>query len=123
MKYILFTGGIGKKETISDSKSAMLYAIKKGVPKKNILIEEKSTITYENLKEAYQIMKSKNLNTALVVSDPIHMKRAIKISNRIGIRCKPSPTQTTMYKSWKTKIPFLLYESFFYNIDFIQDHL
>lgn len=123
VKYIIFTGGFGKNETISDSKVAMLYAIKKGVPKESIMIEEKSTITYENLKEANQIMKSKHLKTALIVSDPIHMKRAIKISKKMGIKCESSPTQTSMYKSWKTKIPVLLYESFYYNVDFIEGHL
>ena len=60
--------------------------MKKGVPKESIMIEEKSTITYENLKEANQIMKSKHLKTALIVSDPIHMKRAIKISKKMGIK-------------------------------------
>lgn len=119
---IILTGGHGKNQAISDSKAAMHYAIKKGVAKEHIFIEEKSDITWLNLTNARQIMKQKHFKTALLVSDPFHMKRAMHMCRQLGMSCKTSPTQTSMFRSWKTKLSFLCYESFFYSIGLVFGH-
>ena len=77
---IIFTGGKGENQTISDSQMAKHYAIEKGVPPNDILIEESSKYTYENLMEAKQIMDSLNYSSALIVSDPLHMKRSMELA-------------------------------------------
>lgn len=123
INYIIFTGGFGENQTVSDSQSAMNYAIEKGVPKEKIFIEEQSRITYENLILADSIMDSKGFETALIVSDPYHMKRSISMCNNISINGEPSPTQSSMYRSWRTKLPFLIYETFYYNIDLALHHI
>ncbi len=112
--YLVLTGGIGKGNEISDASAAKQYAIKKGVPEQAILIEEKSTITEENLQYAKAIMDEHSLDTAIIVSDPLHMKRAMLMASDYGIDACSSPTQTTMYRSAKTQIPFLAREVFFY---------
>ncbi|MDW7693984.1 hypothetical protein R9C00_04440 [Flammeovirgaceae bacterium SG7u.111] len=66
-------------------------------------------------------MDSLQLKSALIVSDPLHMKRAMEISRTIGVNGKSSPTQTSMYRSWSTKFSLLLYESFFYNIGLLSE--
>lgn len=116
VKYIILTGGYGKNQTISDSKTAKNYALSQGVNKVYILIEEKSKITFLNLLYAKKIMRKHQLKTALLVSDPYHMKRAMHMCQALGINSKPSPTQTSMFRSWQTKLKFLLYEAFFYSI-------
>ncbi|OXB10001.1 YdcF family protein [Flavobacterium reichenbachii] len=122
IKNVIFTGGFSEKEKISDSKAAAIYAQKNGVPIEHIFIEEKSTITYTNLKYAKEIMDKKGFTSALIISDPIHMKRSILLSEGNGISCYPSPTKTSMYKSTTSKLKFLLYESFYYNINLILGH-
>lgn len=116
VKYIILTGGYGKGQSISDSKAAKNYALSQGVNKAHILIEEKSNITLQNLMYAKKIMHQQQLKTALLVSDPYHMKRAMHMCEALAISCKPSPTQTSMFRSWQTKFKFLLYEAFFYSI-------
>ena len=59
-------------------------------------------------------MDENALETAIIVSDPLHMKRAMLMAKDYGIPAYTSPTTTSMYKSLKTKIPFLLREEFFY---------
>lgn len=71
---IIFTGGVSKGNKISDSTIAGNYALENGVDAEAILIEDNSTITQENLKFAKQIMEENGLSTALIVSDPLHMK-------------------------------------------------
>ncbi len=111
---ILLTGGVGDGNIRSDASVARDYMIAQGVPEEAILMEEKSVITEENLKYAKEIMEEQGLSTAIVVSDPLHMKRAMLMAQDFGISAVPSPTPTTMYRSLRTKLPFLLRETYFY---------
>ena len=112
--YLILTGGVGKGNEKSDAYVAKQYAIEKGVPEQVILIEEKSKITEENLEYAKEIMDAFSMDTAIIVSDPLHMKRAMLMAKDYGIEACSSPTPTTMYKSAKTQFPFLAREVFFY---------
>ncbi|MEZ4771610.1 MAG: YdcF family protein [Bacteroidia bacterium] len=116
VSFLLFTGGFGVGENISDSMAAKNYAIEKGIPADNIYIEEASTVTFDNLKNAKQIMKEKNLLSALIVSDPYHMKRSMAMCKSIEINGYPSPTPTSMYRSWISKCNSLVYESFYFSL-------
>lgn len=62
------------------------------------------------------IMDSLGLETALLVSDPLHMKRSISLAQKIALHCFSSPTESSMYKSRKTKLKFLLYETFYFTL-------
>ena len=112
--YLILTGGVGKGNEKSDAYVAKQYAIEKGVPEQVILIEEKSKITEENLEYAKEIMDAFSMDTAIIISDPLHMKRAMLMAKDYGIEACSSPTPTTMYKSAKTQFPFLAREVFFY---------
>lgn len=112
--YLILTGGVGKGNEKSDALVAKQYAIEKGVPERAIRIEEQSTITEENLEYAKSIMDAHSMDTAIIVSDPLHMKRAMQMANDYGITAYSSPTPTTMYRSARTQIPFLAREVFFY---------
>ena len=112
--FIILTGGFGEGSYKSDSQVAKEYALSQDVPEERILIEEKSTITEENLEFSKEIMEENDLETVIIVSDPLHMKRAMLMAKDYNINALSSPTTTSMYKSLKTKIPFLLREEFFY---------
>jgi len=112
---IIMTGGFGEGQEISDSQAAKDYAVSKGALESDILIEEESTITFENLQQAQLLMEEHSMESALIVSDPFHMKRAMAICGVLDMNAQPSPTPTTMYRTWKKKLKLLMYESFFYN--------
>ena len=112
--YIILTGGFGEGSYKSDSQVAKEYALSQSVPEEIIFIEEKSSITEENLEFSKEVMIENDLGTAIIVSDPLHMKRAMLMAEDYNINALSSPTTTSMYKSLKTKIPFLLRETFFY---------
>ena len=112
--YLILTGGVGEGNEKSDAYVAKQYAIEKGVPEQAILIEEQSTITEENLEYAKTIMDAHAMDTAIIISDPLHMKRAMLMANDYGITAYSSPTPTSMYRSAKTQLPFLGREVFFY---------
>jgi len=115
-KHLLFTGGLGKGQNKTESSVAKEYALSKGIPEEAIFIEEKSRSTYENFKFTKQLMDSLNFKTALVVSDPFHMKRAMAFANYYKMDCNPSPTKTTAFQSFIPKAMSLFYETVFYSI-------
>lgn len=112
---IIMTGGVGKGNIRSEADIAREYAEQRGVPAEAILKEEASTITEENLENAKKVMSEHGMDTALIVSDPLHMKRAMLYAKDLGMTAYSSPTPTTLYRSWKTKLPFLMREEFFYS--------
>ena len=59
-------------------------------------------------------MDNNNYKSALIISDPLHMKRAMLLAKDAGIEAYTSPTKTSAYKTWKSTIPFIARETFFY---------
>lgn len=113
---IIFTGGIGEGDQLAESEVAKEYAVEAGIPAEDIYCETSSKITYENLREAKKVLDQQGLTTALIVSDPLHMKRAVTIARDLGIDAYPSPTPTSRYITWKSKSRFLVREACFYAI-------
>ena len=114
VKYIIVTGGKGKGNHFSDAAIAREYLVSMGLPDEVILEEGTSTITQENLENAKIIMEENGYETAAIVSDPLHMKRAMLLAKDSGIVAISSPTKSSAYKTLKTKIPFVAREAFFY---------
>lgn len=111
---IIFTGGKGKNKKIEESIVAKRYAEEKSIPSDDILIEKKSKITQQNLYYAKQIAMDSGLNSFIIVSDPLHMKRTMLMAEDYGLQAYSSPTPTTRYKSLKSKGSFLLREVYYY---------
>lgn len=113
---IIFTGGKDVENKYSEAEAAKVYAVNAGIPESDIIIEDNSEITLENIAYSYIIMQENNFKTAIIVSDPLHMKRAMLMAKDSGIVAFSSATPTTLYKTPKSKIPFLLRETFYYSL-------
>jgi uncharacterized SAM-binding protein YcdF (DUF218 family) len=113
---IIFTGGKNEGDAHAESYVAKKYAIQKGVMRKDILIETRSQFTEQNIYYASQIAERHKLDTLLIISDPLHMKRAMLMADDDGLIAYPSPTPTTRYKSWQSKMKFLSRETFYYTL-------
>ncbi|MCH5265377.1 MAG: YdcF family protein [Lachnospiraceae bacterium] len=111
---LIVTGGIGQNNDESDACIAKQYAVSQGIPEADILTEDTSVITQENLENSKVIMEEKEYDTAIIVSDSLHMRRAMLLAKDAGITAYSSPTPTSRYVSLKTQIPFLAREVFFY---------
>jgi uncharacterized SAM-binding protein YcdF (DUF218 family) len=114
VQFLIFTGGVGKDDRLSEAEVGRRVAVAAGVPIERILVDEDSAVTYENLENAKRLADMKDLTTFLIVSDPMHMKRATEIARDLGMSASPSPTPTTRYQTWGSKLPFLLRETYYY---------
>lgn len=112
---LLFTGGIGEGQKHSESSIGRSVAIQHAIPAADILIEDQSRTTQQNLAEAASVMQKHGLKSAIVVSDPLHMKRAMMMADGLDIAAVSSPTPTTRYRSLRTKLGFLVRELYFFH--------
>lgn len=111
---LIMSGGAGEGESVSLAASARQYALSNGVPNRAILVEPYSRITRENLKFSKQVASSHGLETFLIVSDPLHLKRALRMASELDMSAWPSATPTTQYQSTKSRWWFLRREAYFY---------
>lgn len=116
-QHLLFTGGFGNGARFSESQVARSYALKQGVPAQAILIETQSRTTRQNLQQAKLLMQAKGFRTAVIVSDPLHMARALRLARELGIEALGSSTPTTRFRSFDTRKRFLLQEVYFFHRD------
>ena len=115
---LIFTGGYGGiGARFSESQVARRYAVRNGVPADAILIESVSRTTHDNLRQARRLMQDHGLHTAIVVSDPLHMARALRLARQEGIKAFGSATPTTRFRSWETSWRFLAREVYFFHRD------
>ena len=114
VRKLIFTGGFGDKAAMAESEVARDYAVAHGIPRKDILIETASHSTRGNVSEAARLMQEKKLQSCLLVSDPMHMRRAVRMFRDAGMPCFSSPTKTSAYVSWSAKAGFLAREVVFF---------
>jgi len=114
VRKLIFTGGQGNPGEPTESSAARDYAIQNGVPAGDILIEEKSHNTYENILYAKQLRDTNGIGKVLIVSDPLHMKRAMAMAEDVGLAAEASPTPSTRYQGVSSQLGLLAHETYYY---------
>lgn len=107
---IIFTGGVGIKSPIAEGEMGRLYALAQGVPDSAIFVDDQSTSTIENLTAVREIMDENQLESALIVSTPVHMKRAMLVAKRVGIDAYTSPTRSTRWLAGGLRVQLYIRE-------------
>ncbi len=120
VRKIIFTGGKSEGARFSEAYVGRRYAVKHDVKEEDIFIEEHSRNTVENFKYADIILKEKGFKSVLIVSDPTHMKRSMKIASRYAFLSYTSPTRTSKFASMGKILPFIGYEAFFYLVYWVM---
>jgi uncharacterized SAM-binding protein YcdF (DUF218 family) len=92
---LIFTGGVGAGDTLSEGEVGRRYALRHGVPDSMILVEREGVTSAESVRAAAVLMRADELRTALIVSDPFHMLRLELLSRQAGIRPYRAPTPTS----------------------------
>lgn len=92
---IIMTGGQAPGDTVSEAVVSRRYAIKQGVPAGDILTERGGMTTVESMEAVSRLMRTREMETAVMVSDPFHMLRLKLLARQVGIRGYTSPTRTS----------------------------
>ena len=111
---VIVTGGKQEGDRFTEAGVSEDYLMSEhGVPGESILQEEAGTTTYESLREVREIAEEEDLDTALLVSDPMHSERIKRMAMDLGFE--------EAYASWasyerldrsrETKFKELLHET------------
>ncbi len=118
---LIFTGGYGGAGArFAESQVARRYALRQQVPEDAILIETESRTTRQNLEQARTLMRQHDLHRVIVVSDPLHMARALRLCSELGIDARASSTPSTRFRSFQTRWRFLAQEIYFFHRDLVM---
>jgi len=84
--YIVFSSGYTYK--YNDAENMKIFAVSMGVPEKNIILEDKSSSAYENVKFSKKILDEKGWDSILLVSSQYNMRRVSLLFRKYGSRLK-----------------------------------
>lgn len=98
---IVVCGGKGEGEDITEAEAMRRYFEEKGIPKDQIIFEDKSTSTEENIAFAAEMLKERGISDGIViVTNEFHQYRAYVFAKKNGLE--------TGAHSAKTYLPNLL---------------
>lgn len=113
VRLLVMTGGRDPGDRLSEAEAARDWALQQDVPAQTIVLEDSSRTTRENLSLALPLLREHGVRRVLIVSDPLHMRRAMAIAGRLGIEAGPSPTPTSRYVGWGSWSRFLVSEGYY----------
>ena len=92
------SGGKGEDEIIAEAEAMKNYLIEKGISQKNIIVENESRSTYQNLKFSKQKIDENNKEGKIIFSTTnYHVFRSGVIANNEGIECEGIGSSTKWY--------------------------
>jgi uncharacterized SAM-binding protein YcdF (DUF218 family) len=93
-KQVIFSGAARDPKSQSNAEAMRDLALKSGVPKTIITVEETSTNTRENAENTAKILKRQNVKTAILTTSPYHMRRTLwefqRAAPEVEFRVRPS---------------------------------
>lgn len=90
------SGGKGSDEVIAEAEAIKNYLLEQGIKDKNIIVENKSKNTYENIKFSNKLIKDKNANIAFSTTN-YHVLRAGLIASEQGLKIEGVGSKTKSY--------------------------
>ena len=96
----IVSGGKGDDEKISEAQAMKNYLLDKGVSPDIIIMEDKSTNTYENIENSAEILQNYNINNIAIVTDGFHQYRAGYIAEKFGLESSALNAKTDMLTKW-----------------------
>ena len=84
--YIVVSGGQGADEKVSEAEAMHTYLIDKGIKNHQIILEDKSVNTFENMRNSFEIIKRRGGRMRIaVVTSNFHVYRALLLCRSLNI--------------------------------------
>jgi uncharacterized SAM-binding protein YcdF (DUF218 family) len=109
---VIVTGGKRKGDRFSEAEAGETYLVELGVPAEAILGETEGTTTLESLTGVHDMAADLDIDTVLLVSDPMHSERIKTIATDLGFdeAYASWASYTELDRSRETKFEELLHE-------------
>lgn len=98
---LIMSGGQGPDEEVSEAYAMKKYCLERGLAEEDVLMEDRSTSTYENLKFSSQIIDSYGLKNPQVLfsTSNYHVFRAALLAKSLGLDYHGIGSRTRLYFS------------------------
>jgi uncharacterized SAM-binding protein YcdF (DUF218 family)/glycosyltransferase involved in cell wall biosynthesis len=95
--YLVFSSGY--VYSFKEAESMRDSAVAQGVPSSAIVLEQRATNTYQNVKFVDEILRDHKSTSILLVTSPYHMRRATMVWRKLapGIRVTPTPPPRSQF--------------------------
>ncbi len=121
---IIFSGGDDEADAANEALTMSQIASGFEVPGVDMILEDESNSTYENILNSHKIMKSKNYSSTIIVTEPFHSPRAGLIAKHLGVNHTLSPATTSeCWSRWKYLSKYFLREPLAIILYFLQGKL
>jgi len=97
---LILSGGKGSDESRSEAEAMAAYAMQKGIPQSDILLEDRSVNTLENMRFSKQIMETDSNGKpyrAIYATSAYHLLRTGIYARRAGLRISGIGAKTAFY--------------------------
>lgn len=115
VRFVVLTGGTHSPATPTEADVGLQYLVDRGANPDSLLLERASRTTLENLCFASAAGRAVGVQSYVIVSDPLHLRRALVYAADSGMRATPGATPYTRYRSFLPWARFLVRESYFYS--------
>ncbi|WNS44966.1 YdcF family protein [Paenibacillus sp. MMS20-IR301] len=83
--HFVVSGGLDHPDyKYTEAEGMQRYLTAHGVPEEVIILEQKSTSTYENLLFSKAVMQQEGLSTAVIITHDFHGRRALEMARELG---------------------------------------
>lgn len=109
---LIVTGGKQAGDRFTEAEAGEMYLVERGVPAEAIVGETRGKTTLESLRGVSDIAEARDIDTLLLVSDPLHSERIKRMALDLGFdRAYTSPASyTQLDRSRATKARELVRE-------------
>jgi uncharacterized SAM-binding protein YcdF (DUF218 family) len=113
---VAVTGGVGEGDVYSEAGVAADYLRERGVPANAILGEDQGRSSLESIRGVASLLEAQGISRVLLVSDPPHMLRILRMAQAAGLEAYGSPAAASpAVGSLPAQAHFLLRELVLYD--------
>lgn len=94
---IIVSGGQGPDELVSEASAMGKYLLSQGINENDVILEDKSTTTYENMKFSKRIMDKSSKYNSIFITNNYHVFRASIFARKVGLKSNGVGAPTAFY--------------------------
>ncbi len=94
-EHLILTGGIGAHPP-SEAEAMQEVMLRMGVDPSALYLEDQATRTRENIQYSKEIMDQQGWQTAIIVTDTFHLKRAMMLAQDAGMMVYGAPAKNSV---------------------------
>jgi vancomycin permeability regulator SanA len=88
--HLLLSGGLGRYPP-EEAEVMRRLAVEAGIPQEALILDQEAHSTWESMEMAQKVMEQEGWKTAIIVSDPFHIHRALLMAGDANFKAYGAP--------------------------------